>query len=325
MPAALERRALTKMFAYCVRRVLSVIPIVLIVVTIVFFAMRMMPGGPAMALLGDYASAEAVAEMQRKLGLDKPIHQQYFDFLRQISRGNLGVSIFNAKPVASELARAFPYTATLCLGTLLIGLLLGVPIGFLTATHRNSLWDYVGRVVSLFGLTIPEFYLAILLIILFSLKLRWFPMIGGGEPGNLPSLLQHLFLPALTVGIVMSAFVARTVRASLLEILSADYINTARAKGLRERVVLVKHAMRNALVPTIAFVGVYMTLLLGGAVVVEVVFSRAGWGRILINAMKQRDYPVLQSGLMVFAGIVVVVNLAVDLLYAYIDPRVRYS
>ena len=326
MTGALARRSPShRMLAYFVRRALMVPPVLLIVVTIVFFAMRMVPGGPAYAMLGDYATAEAIHQLEVELGLDKPIWKQYFDFLANLARGDLGTSIFNGKPVGAELARAFPYTGSLCLGTIIWGLSLGVPIGVITAVRRNSFLDYAGRMISLLGLSVPVFYLAILLIIAFSLRLRWFPMIGGGDLGNLGDFLYHLILPSLTLGIVMSSFVSRTVRAALLEVLSADYVRTARSKGLPERAVLLKHAMRTALIPTIAFLGVYITILLGGAVVVEVVFSRTGLGRVLINAMKQRDYPVLQAGLMVFSAIVVMVNLAVDLIYAYVDPRIKFS
>jgi len=313
------------MLTYTVRRI-AMVPIVLaIVVTIVFFAMRMVPGGPAYALLGSYASAEAVRQLEMELGLDRPIWEQYLTFLGDLVRGDLGTSIYNGRPVGPELMRAFPFTGALCLATIIWGVALGVPLGALTAIRRNSLWDYVGRVVSLVGLTVPPFYLAILLIVAFSLKLRIFPMIGGGELANPAEFLYHLFLPSLTLGIVMSAFVSRTVRAALLEVLSTDYVRTARSKGLREGTVLAKHAMRTALIPTVAFLGVYMTLLLGGAVVIEVVFSRTGWGRILVNAMKQRDYPVLQAGLMLFSAVVVAVNLIVDVIYTYIDPRIKYS
>jgi len=313
------------MFTYVIRRIAMVPIVLLVVVTIVFFAMRMVPGGPAYALLGSYASAEAVRQLEIELGLDRPVWEQYGSFLNDLLHGDLGTSIFNGRPVGPELARAFPYTGALCLATIVWGLLLGVPLGALTAVRRNSFWDYTGRVVSLLGLTVPPFYLAILLIVAFSLKLKIFPMIGGGELSNPLDFLHHLVLPSLTNGIVMSAFVSRTVRASLLEVLSSDYVRTARSKGLREGHVLVRHAMRNALIPTVAFLGVYMTLLLGGAVVVEVVFSRTGWGRVLVNAMKQRDFPVLQVGLMLFSAIVVAVNLLVDMVYAYIDPRIRYS
>jgi len=313
------------MLEYVVRRILFVVPLLLIVVTIVFFAMRLTPGGPASALLGEYASASAIEKLEHKLGLDRPLWKQYQHFLGKLLHGDLGVSIYNGKPVLEQLVLAFPYTASLCMGALLFGLLLGIPIGIVTAARRNSLEDYIGRVLSLGAISIPDFYLAILMIIVFSIKLNFFPMIGSGNLSNIWDFLHSLILPAFTLGIIMSAFVSRSMRSSLLEVLSADYVTTARAKGLPEILVLLKHALRTALVPTIAFVGIYVTLLLGGTVVIEVVFSRTGWGRILVNAMKQRDYPILQAGLMVFSAIVVFVNLAVDLLYAYVDPRIRYT
>lgn len=313
------------MIIYALRRIVTVVPIILAVVTLVFIVLRLTPGGPSSALLGDNASAAAIAEMDRRLGLDKPIWDQYLTFLGQLLRGDLGTSIFNGRPVVSELLSAFPYTLSLMFGTILVGLVLGVSTGILTAIYRNGPVDYLGRVVSLIGLSVPEFYLAILLILVFSVHLGWFPFVGGGELSEPGDFLRRLALPSITIGLIMSAFVSRTVRTSMLDVAQLDHVRVARAKGLPESKVIMRHVFRNALLPTVAFLGIYIASLLGGAVIIEVVFSRRGWGRILVNAMKQRDYPMLQAGLMGFSILVVFVNLLVDLIYAWVDPRIRYS
>lgn len=313
------------MFIYALRRIITVVPTILAVVTLVFVVLRLTPGGPSSTLLGDNASAAAIAEMDRRLGLDRPIWEQYALFLGQLVRGDLGSSIFNGRPVTDELAAAFPYTFSLVIGTVLVGLLLGVSTGILTAVYRNGPVDYVGRVVSLIGLSVPEFYLAILLILLFSIQLGWFPFVGGGELSQPGDFIHRLILPSVTLGMIMSAFVSRTVRTAMLDVAQLDHVRSARAKGLRESRVIMKHVFRNALLPTVAFLGLYIAVLLGGAVIIEVVFSRRGWGRILVNAMKQRDYPMLQAGLMAFSALVVFVNVAVDLVYAWVDPRIRYT
>lgn len=313
------------MFSYALRRTIAVFPIIFAVVTTVFIVLRLTPGGPSLGLLGDNASAAAIAEMDRKLGLDRPIWEQYFGFLGQLFRGDLGNSIFNSRPVASELASAFPYTLSLVVGTVLIGLTLGLVTGILTAVFRNGPLDHIGRTLSLVGLSIPEFYLAILLILVFSIKLQWLPFVGSGQLSEPGDYLMRLILPSLTLGLIMNAFVSRTVRTAMLDVASLDHVRVARSKGLTEARVVMKHVFRNALLPTVAFLGLYIAVLLGGAVVIEVIFSRRGWGRILVNAMKQRDYPVLQAGLMAFSTLVVVVNLVVDLVYAWVDPRIRYG
>lgn len=313
------------MIRYTIRRVLISIPILLAVLTIVFLLVRVAPGDPAIVILGDYASKEAVEALRERMGLNKPLWQQYIDFLTGLARGDLGRSMISGIPVASQIARALPYTLELTLAGIIIGVIFGVPLGILTALHRNRLADYLGRIFSLAGLSFPTFYLGILLLLLFSVKLGLFPVIGGGDLHDLKDNLYHLFLPALTLGLIMTAYVTRMSRSAILNVLNEDYVRTARSKGLRERVVIYKHALKNALIPIISIIGVYAIVLTGGAIMVEIVFSRPGLGKMMVGAMKQRDYITLQSIMVIYAGFVVIVNFLTDLAYGFVDPRIRYD
>ena len=313
------------MLRFCLRRTALAIPTLFAVATLVFLVIRVLPGDPAQAILGEYATAQSVARLREQMGLNRPLVVQYLDFMGGLARGDLGRSLMNNKPVTEQILAAFPYTLDLTLAGIGLGLLMGVPTGIVTALKRNALPDYVGRVLSLVGLSIPSFYLGILLLIAFSLKLNWFPMVGAGEPGDLVGQLHHLCLPALSLGLLLAAYLTRVTRSSVLEILREDFVRTARAKGLREHLVVYKHAVRNALIPIVTVIGIYVGLLLGGSVLVEVVFSRPGLGKLLVGSMTTRDYVTVQSTLVVFAGVIVLVNLVVDLLYGFIDPRVRYD
>lgn len=313
------------MLSYSLRRAVGVIPLLLAVVTVVFVLIRLAPGGPAATVLGDNASIEAIRALESQLGLDRPIYIQYLSFMGDLLRGDLGTSLSNGRPVVDELLGALPHTLALVLATIVIGLILGITTGVLMAVFRKTWVDSVGRFVSLSGLSVPDFYLAILLILLFSVQLGWFPFVGGGELSNPGDFLMRLVLPALTLGLIMNAFVSRLVRSSMVEVMELDYVRTAKAKGVARSRVVMKHVFKNSLLPLVAFLGMYIAILLGGTVIVEVVFSRRGWGRILINAMRQRDYPVLQSGIIAFSFLIVLINLATDLVYAWVDPRITYS
>lgn len=313
------------MLSYSLRRVVGVIPLLLAVVTVVFVLIRLAPGGPAATVLGDNATIEAIRALESRLGLDRPIYVQYVSFMGDLLRGDFGISLSNGRPVAEELLGALPHTLALVLATIVIGLILGITTGVLMAVFRNTWVDSVGRFASLSGLSVPDFYLAILLILLFSVQLGWFPFVGGGELSNPGDFLLRLVLPALTLGLIMNAFVSRLVRSSMIEVMELDYVRTARAKGVARWRVVMKHVFKNSLLPLVAFLGMYIAILLGGTVIVEVVFSRRGWGRILINAMRQRDYPVLQSGIIAFSFLIVLINLVTDLVYAWVDPRITYS
>jgi ABC-type dipeptide/oligopeptide/nickel transport system permease component len=258
------------------------------------------------------------------MGLDAPIWIQYLRFLRDLCQGNLGRSMITGYPVAAQLMKVVPYSLELTFSAILFGFLFGIPLGIPAAVRRNSFIDYFNRVFSLMGLSIPAFYLGILLMLVFSIKFKLFPVVGGGDLSSLSSNLHHLFLPALSLGLIMTAYVTRMTRSSLLNILREDYVRTARSKGISERIVLLKHALRNALIPIIALGGVYAVVLIGSSVMTEIVFSRPGLGSLMVGAIKQRDYTTLQSVMVFYAVIVVALNLITDLIYRLIDPRIQY-
>lgn len=312
------------MFNYVVRRILQSFPILFVVLTLVFVVVRILPGDPAVAALGDYASKESVQALREKMGLNVPIWVQYFRFLKDLCQGNLGKSIITGYPVAAQLVKVLPYSLELTFSAILFGFLFGIPLGIPAAVKRNSFIDYFNRVFSLMGLSIPAFFLGILLMLLFSIRLKLFPVVGGGDLSNLSSNLRHLFLPALSLGLIMTAYVTRMTRSSLLNVLREDYVRTARSKGLSERVVLLKHALRNAMIPIVAMGGIYAVVLIGSSVMTEIVFSRPGLGSLMVGAIKQRDYTTLQSVMVFYSVIVVVLNLITDLLYGLIDPRIQY-
>lgn len=311
------------MLRYIAQRLLFSIPVFLGVVTIVFLVVRVLPGDPAQAALGDYASKEAVEALREKMGLNDPLLVQYVRFLTDLLRGDLGKSMITSSPISDQIAHNLPYTLELTFTAILIGSALGIPIGVYTATHRNRLPDYIGRVISLAGLSVPAFYLGILLILLFAVELKWLPAIGVGDGSDIEDRVRHLILPALTLGLVMTASVARLSRSAMLNVLSQDYVRTARAKGLAEYVVLVRHALRSALIPIVSLTGVWAVSLIGDSVTTEIVFSRPGLGKMMVGAMLQRDYTALQSIMAIYTGFVVIINLITDLIYGFVDPRIR--
>jgi len=313
------------MLNYMLRRILVSIPILLVVLTLVFLLVRIAPGDPAVAALGDYASQEAVERMRERMGLNAPLWLQYVRFLGKLAQGDFGRSLINDVPVSQQLRRVLPYTLELTGAGIFFGLLFGVPLGVVTALRRNTLLDYGGRIFGLAGLSIPAFYLGILLMLLFSVQLDWFPVVGGGELTDLRDNLHHLVLPALSLGLIMTAYITRMTRSAMLQVLNEDYMRTARAKGLRERIVLLRHGLRTALIPIVSVIGVYSIVLIGSSVMTEVVFSRPGLGKLMVGAMKQRDYTTLQSIMVIYASFVVIINLVTDLAYGWLDPRIRYQ
>jgi ABC-type dipeptide/oligopeptide/nickel transport system permease component len=313
------------MIAYIIRRVLIAIPTLLIVLTITFVLIRIAPGDPAEVRLGDYASKEAVEALRREMGLNRPIWIQYLDTLKGLLQGDFGRSMVNGRPISKDLKRCLPYTLELTLVGIIFGAVFGIPTGVYTALKRNTLADYIGRTLSLGGLSFPTFYLGILLMLAFAIKIPIFPVVGGGDLSNLAENLYHLFLPGLTLGLIMTAYVTRMTRSSVLNILNEDYVRTARAKGLTERKVIYIHLLRNALLTITALIGIYAIVLIGGSVMVEIVFSRPGLGKMMIGALKQRDYTTLQAVMITFTSFVVLINLITDLTYGFIDPRVRYK
>jgi len=313
------------MFNYIVRRIVQSIPILLVVLTLVFMVVRVLPGDPAVAALGDYASKEAVEALRVKMGLDDPLWLQYGRFLGNLVTGDMGTSLVTGYSVGKQVLQALPFTLELTLSAILFGYIFGIPLGISAAVHRNRFIDYFNRIFSLVGLSVPAFYLGVLLMYFFSIRLALFPVVGAGDPGDWGSILHHLFLPGLSLGLIMTAYVTRMTRSSLLEILREDYIRTAKSKGLTSRVVLYKHALRNALIPIVTLGGLYAVVLIGSSVMVEIVFSRPGLGKMMVGAIKQRDYTTLQSVMALYTVFVVVINLLTDLVYGLIDPRIKYD
>lgn len=292
------------------------IPVMLGVYTLVFVVMQVLPGDPAQIRAGPGASAEAIENIRRQMGLDKPIPIQYVDYLQRAVRLDFGRSFRTNQPVIDELKTRYVNTIQLTVAATAIFITVGLPLGVIAAVKRNSIWDGLAILVSLLGISMPGFWLGLLLIWYFSVKLGWFPTFGFSSP-------KHVILPALTLASYGIAYTARYTRSSMLEELMQDYVITARAKGLRERVVLYRHALRNALIPVVTQAALGFGLMLGGAVVVEVVFTVNGVGKLIVDGILSRDYPVVQAGVLLLALNFVLVNLLADLAYGYIDPRVR--
>jgi ABC-type dipeptide/oligopeptide/nickel transport system permease component len=313
------------MIKFVCKRFLLSIPTLLAVLTIVFLIARVIPGDPAAVILGDSASQEALENLRHRLGLDQSLTQQYIQFVTGVFRGNLGDSLVSGTSVMREVLNVLPYTIDLTLAGILIGIVFGVPLGILTALYRNSFLDFIARILSLLGLSFPAFYSAILLILVFALQLGWFPVISSGNLLDPVQRLHHLVLPACNLGLIMVAYVTRATRSSMLDVLREDYMRTAKAKGIPGMVILFRHALRNALIPIITVIGLYIGVLVGNSVLTEIVFNRPGLGKLIIGALNQRDYTMLQGLMVVYSLIIVITNLITDLTYGFSDPRVKYS
>lgn len=308
---------------YLIKTVFTVIPTLFGVVTIVFFLIHLTPGDPALAILGPHATAEAVQELRISLGLNQPLYVQYFGFLGRLLQGDLGRSLVTQQPVLLEALQPFPYTLELAIAGVFLSIVLGVPIGLISAVRRNTFGDYFMRAASISGISVPVFFLATILLWIFSYLLGWFPIIGVGDTSSWRSLLYHLVLPSVTLGLSMAVLIMRLTRSCMLEVLSLDYMRTARAKGLSETSVIIVHALKNALLPIVTIVGLNVGQLLGGAILIETVFARQGVGKLLMDAIFARDYPQVQGTVLIFAIAVIFVNVMVDILYRLIDPRIR--
>lgn len=316
------------MFSYLLRNLLSAIPTLFGVAVITFLLMRAVPGDVVTQLVGLEAnlSQERLAELRRLFGLDLPLHVQFGQWFGAVLQGDLGSSLRTSRPVADDLWLRFPVTLQLTLMGLAVALLIAVPLGILAAIQRGRAADYIASLFALLGLSVPGFFLAVLLILLFALQLGWLPP-AGFVPFNENILenLRHMLLPAISLGVILAGAITRVLRSSLLEVLGRDYVRTARAKGLSERIVIYRHALRNALIPVVTVIGLQFGSLLGGAVIIEQVFSLPGVGRFALDGINLRDYPVVQGTVLFVAAAAVVVNLAVDMLYSLIDPRIRYE
>jgi len=334
------------MLKYIIKRLLFVFPVLLGVSIMVFLVMHLFTTDPAAIMLGQHATAEQIAALRQSLGLNDPLYLQYWRFLSGIFHGDLGRSLMTKTPVIQELLARFPATFELAIASVCLASLVGVTVGVIAAVKQNSFFDYLSMVGALMGVSMPIFWLGLILIVIFSVTLNLLPVSGridiGMEPtmitgsylldslftGNIPALvssLKHLALPAIALASYSTAIIARMTRSTMLEVVRQDYIRTARSKGLAEKVVIIKHALRNALIPIITVIGLEIGTLLGGAVLTETVFSWPGVGSLVVNGILASDYPLVQGTILVIATIFVVVNLVVDLLYAYLDPRIHHS
>jgi peptide/nickel transport system permease protein len=304
---------------YLLRRLIATVPVLFGVTVAVFAMLHLVPGDPVQMMLGEFqTSPEQVAQLQARLHLDEPLPQQYGRFVVGAAQGDLGYSIRSKRPVSTEIRDNLPSTLILTFAGLAIAAVIGITLGVIAAVKQNTWADLSAMIISTLGVSMPSFWLGLMLIFTFSLKLRWFPITGTGG-------LDHLVLPALTLGLGASAIIARLTRSTMLEVLRQDYITTARAKGLPGAIVIARHALRNAMIPTVTILGLQFGQLLAGTVVIETVFGRPGIGRLIVGAILEKDFPLVQGIVLFVAVAYVVVNLAVDLTYAFLDPRIRYG
>jgi peptide/nickel transport system permease protein len=331
---------------YAIKRFLTIVPVLVGVSLIVFGFIHLIPGDPAVTMLGERATPERVAEIRAQLGLDRPLYTQYLIYVGKISRGDLGASILRGDPVLHDLARRFPATVELALSAITVAVLIGVPMGIVAAVWRNSLFDALSRLIALTGVSMPIFWLGLMLAWVFGVVLGLLPTgfrlntsvtivpvtnlflvdsLLAGDGDAFAAAARHLVLPAVALSTIPMAVIARMTRASLLEILSQDYIRTAESKGLPQRAVILRHAMRNALLPVMTVTGLQIGRLLAGAILTETIFSWPGIGLWIFEAIQARDYPIVQGATLFIATIFVLVNLLTDLLYAVVDPRIRYD
>lgn len=334
------------MINYIIKRLLALIPILIGVAVIVFLIVHLIPGDPAQTMLGERASDEALAKLREDMGLNDPLPVQFWRYIKDLLQGNMGRSIMSNNPVSEELAQRFPATLELSFFAIFFAVSLGIPAGIFASINQNSWFDNLSMLVALMGVSMPIFWLGLMFIWLFAVELGWFPpssRIGVGLEftpitnlyvvdsilqfnfAALKDVLHHLVLPAVALGTIPMAIIARMTRSSMLEVLRKDFIRTAYAKGLKRKIVIFKHALKNALVPIITVVGLQFGVLLGGAVMTETIFSWPGLGKYLVDAIYARDFPIVQGGILFFAGVFVVVNLLVDLSYALVDPRIQYE
>lgn len=303
---------------YILRRLLLILPVVFGVSTLVFLFIHFIPGDPVQVMLGESASPANVEELRRAFGLDQPILEQYWRFLKGLVIGDLGVSLHTGQPIMSAILERLPATLELAICSMTVALFISIPLGVISASKQYSLLDNGSMFCALLGISVPHFWLGPLLILLFSVKLHWLPVSGRGG-------LDHLILPAITLGTALAAILTRMTRSSVLEVLHEDFITTARSKGLRESVVIFKHALRNALIPVITIIGFQCGALLSGALITETIFAWPGLGRLTITAIQKRDYPLVQGCILVISFSYVFVNLLTDLAYAWVDPRIRFE
>jgi len=305
-----------RLLTFASKRLGRLILTILLISTIVFFVIRVIPGDPALVIAGVDASTADLAAIRAKLGTDQPLGTQYARWLLAVARFDFGASLATGQPVARLVLQRFPLTLTLALLAFVISILLAIPLGILSAVRRWSTWDYVGMVFSQVGMALPSFWLGIILLLLFAVKIRAFPLFGIGS-------FRHLVLPAVSLGFARAAVLLRLTRASMIEEMSREYVVSARAKGLTDRMVRYKHALKNAMLPIVTMAGIQLGYMLGGAVIVEQVFSLPGLGRLFLTAVYQRDFPLIQGGIVFIALVFSLINFAVDILYSVLNPKIR--
>ncbi|MGG1659831.1 nickel ABC transporter permease [Brevibacillus sp. NRS-1366] len=304
------------MTAFLIRRLLHSIFVVLAITLVIFVLVRLTGDPVSIMFQAGEPTKEAIAELRKNLGLDEPVYVQFVLYVKDMFTGNLGTSFRTGETVIGMMQEKMGATLLLAFGGMFVALLIAFPVGIISAVRRGSAADFFGRIFSLLGISFPNFWLGIMLIIIFAVKLRWFP--ASGYQG-----LEYLVLPSVALGLILSGILARLVRSSMLEVLNQQYINTARSKGIKEWIVIIKHGLRNALIPTVTFIGLQFGTLLGGTVIIEQVFSWPGIGRMLIDAISQRDFPVIQGSVIILSFLMIFVNLLVDISYGFIDPRIR--
>jgi peptide/nickel transport system permease protein len=305
-----------EILSFALRRIGRLILTVFLISTIIFFVIRIIPGDPALVIAGMDASAEDIAAIRAKIGTDRPIMVQYVEWLWNVVRFDFGTSLTSGQPVTQLILERFPLTLSLALLGIVVGIVVAVPLGILSAVRRWSGWDYLGMAFSQIGMAIPSFWLGILLLLLLAVKVRLFPLFGVGS-------FRHLVLPSLALGIARAAILLRLTRASMIEELSKEYVITARSKGLTERMVRYKHALRNGLLPVVTIAGIQLGYMLGGAIIIEQVFSLPGLGRLFLFGVYQRDFPLIQGGVIFVALVFSLINFLVDILYSVLNPRIR--
>jgi len=305
-----------RLLAFALKRLARLLLTVLLISTIVFFVIRVIPGDPALVIAGVDATKEDVAAIRSKLGTDRPLLLQYASWISSVARLDFGKSMATGQPVLGQILQRFPLTLTLALMGLVLSVAIAIPLGILSAVRRWSAWDYMGMLLSQIGMAVPSFWLGILLLLLLAVKVRLFPLFGADS-------FRHLVLPAVSLGLARAAVLLRLTRASMVEEMSKEYVVTARAKGMPERVVKYKHALKNAMLPVITMAGIQLGYMLGGAVIIEQVFSLPGLGRLFLTAVYQRDFPLIQGGIVFIALVFSLINFAVDILYSVLNPKIR--
>lgn len=314
------------MIKMILKRIFQLIPVLLITMSMTFVITRVLPGNPAVSILGPQATAEDIAKMEEEMGLHDPMPVQYINYMKRILTGDLGTSYRYNRPAADLIFEKLPNTLQIALASLIIALLIGVPVGIISAVKQYSAFDYISMIAALIGVSMPSFWLGLMLVLIFSVNLGWFPTMGMGVISNgIGDVISHLFLPSLCLSFGSMANFARISRSSMLEVIDQDYMKAVRAKGIRENVVIIKHGLKNALPPIVTVLGMRIAALMTGAIMIETIFSWPGIGRLIVDAINNNDFEMIQGTVLFMAILYVTVNLVVDIIYLYINPKVSYE